>query len=57
MSKDHVNVETHYWYDHVSGITKDERLTAEEMDSLRNQATAYEYLCHLEEAKRFVYVV
>nr|XP_039271363.1 ras GTPase-activating-like protein IQGAP1 isoform X2 [Styela clava] len=36
------------------GITKDERLTAEEMDSLRNQATAYEYLCHLEEAKRWI---
>lgn len=30
-----------------------ERLTAEEMDERRQQNMAYEYLCHLEEAKRF----
>uniref|UniRef100_H2Z716 Ras GTPase-activating-like protein IQGAP1 n=1 Tax=Ciona savignyi TaxID=51511 RepID=H2Z716_CIOSA len=35
-------------------ITKDDRLSAEEMDSLRDQATAYEYLCHLEEAKQWM---
>lgn len=29
-----------------------ERLTAEEMDEQRQQNMAYEYLCHLEEAKR-----
>ncbi|CDQ61442.1 unnamed protein product [Oncorhynchus mykiss] len=29
-----------------------ERLTAEEMDERRQQNMAYEYLCHLEEAKR-----
>ena len=28
------------------------RLTAEEMDERRQQNMAYEYLCHLEEAKR-----
>ncbi|KAG7271754.1 hypothetical protein CRUP_032657, partial [Coryphaenoides rupestris] len=28
-----------------------ERLTAEEMDERRQQNMAYEYLCHLEEAK------
>jgi len=27
------------------------RLTAEEMDEKRKQNIAYEYLCHLEEAK------
>nr|XP_018671818.1 IQ motif containing GTPase activating protein homologue isoform X1 [Ciona intestinalis] len=36
------------------GITKDDRLSAEEMDSLRDQATAYEYLCHLEESKQWM---
>nr|CAB3256707.1 IQ motif containing GTPase activating protein homolog [Phallusia mammillata] len=36
------------------GITKDDRLSAEEMDNLRDQATAYEYLCHLEEAKQWM---
>lgn len=30
-----------------------ERLTAEEMDERRQQNMAYEYLCHLEEAKRW----
>lgn len=31
----------------------DERLSAEEMDERRRQNVAYEYLCHLEEAKRY----
>ena len=35
-----------------SGIGADDRLSAEEMDNMRDQATAYEYLCHLEEAKQ-----
>lgn len=30
---------------------EDERLSAEEMDEKRKQNMAYEYLCHLEEAK------
>lgn len=38
----------------LTEITEDERLTADEMDSKRSQAMAYEYLCHLEEAKQFV---
>uniref|UniRef100_A0A8C5I923 IQ motif containing GTPase activating protein 2 n=1 Tax=Gouania willdenowi TaxID=441366 RepID=A0A8C5I923_GOUWI len=32
----------------------DERLSAEEMDERRYQNIAYEYLCHLEEAKRWM---
>ncbi|RMC16443.1 hypothetical protein DUI87_06773 [Hirundo rustica rustica] len=32
-------------------IVDDERLSAEEMDERRRQNIAYEYLCHLEEAK------
>ncbi|KFO79175.1 Ras GTPase-activating-like IQGAP3, partial [Cuculus canorus] len=32
----------------------DERLTAEEMDAQRKQNVAYQYLCHLEEAKRWM---
>uniref|UniRef100_A0A671TP20 IQ motif containing GTPase activating protein 2 n=1 Tax=Sparus aurata TaxID=8175 RepID=A0A671TP20_SPAAU len=32
----------------------DERLSAEEMDERRRQNIAYEYLCHLEEAKRWM---
>uniref|UniRef100_A0AAY4BEK0 IQ motif containing GTPase activating protein 2 n=1 Tax=Denticeps clupeoides TaxID=299321 RepID=A0AAY4BEK0_9TELE len=35
-------------------IVDDERLTAEEMDERRRQNIAYEYLCHLEEAKRWM---
>ncbi|XP_051644097.1 ras GTPase-activating-like protein IQGAP2 isoform X8 [Manacus candei] len=35
-------------------IVDDERLSAEEMDERRRQNIAYEYLCHLEEAKRGV---
>ncbi|XP_065516178.1 ras GTPase-activating-like protein IQGAP3 [Lathamus discolor] len=31
-----------------------ERLTAEEMDEKRRQSIAYQYLCHLEEAKRWL---
>nr|XP_033779754.1 ras GTPase-activating-like protein IQGAP3 isoform X2 [Geotrypetes seraphini] len=33
---------------------KDERLTADEMDAQRRQNVAYQYLCHLEEAKRWL---
>ncbi|XP_029657707.1 ras GTPase-activating-like protein IQGAP1 isoform X1 [Octopus sinensis] len=32
----------------------DERLSAEEMDEKRKQNMAYEYLCHLEEAKKWM---
>ncbi|KAJ8005733.1 hypothetical protein DPEC_G00120970 [Dallia pectoralis] len=35
-------------------IQDDERLSAEEMDERRQQNIAYEYLCHLEEAKRWM---
>ncbi|XP_062874278.1 ras GTPase-activating-like protein IQGAP2 [Trichomycterus rosablanca] len=35
-------------------IVDDERLTAEEMDERRRQNIAYEYLCHLEEAKQWI---
>uniref|UniRef100_A0A8C6BK76 IQ motif containing GTPase activating protein 3 n=1 Tax=Monodon monoceros TaxID=40151 RepID=A0A8C6BK76_MONMO len=34
--------------------SSDERLTAEEMDEQRRQNVAYEYLCRLEEAKRWM---
>ncbi|XP_069736817.1 ras GTPase-activating-like protein IQGAP2 isoform X2 [Phaenicophaeus curvirostris] len=37
-------------------IMDDERLSAEEMDERRRQNIAYEYLCHLEEAKRWMEV-
>jgi len=33
---------------------EDPRLTAEEMDIQRQENIAYEYLCHLEEAKVYV---
>lgn len=36
----------------VKAIVDDERLSAEQMDERRRQNIAYEYLCHLEEAKR-----
>ncbi|KAK6188369.1 hypothetical protein SNE40_004554 [Patella caerulea] len=44
---------------HVGGAAKyrtidDERLTADEMDELRKSNIAYEYLCHLEEAKIWI---
>lgn len=35
-------------------IVDDERLSAEEMDERRHQNIAYEYLCHLEEAKQWI---
>uniref|UniRef100_A0A8C5I8W0 IQ motif containing GTPase activating protein 2 n=1 Tax=Gouania willdenowi TaxID=441366 RepID=A0A8C5I8W0_GOUWI len=38
----------------LSSIQDDERLSAEEMDERRYQNIAYEYLCHLEEAKRWM---
>jgi len=37
----------------VSGV-EDPRLTADEMDVQRQENIAYEYLCHLEEAKVYV---
>uniref|UniRef100_A0A8C3UFF8 IQ motif containing GTPase activating protein 2 n=1 Tax=Catharus ustulatus TaxID=91951 RepID=A0A8C3UFF8_CATUS len=39
-----------------NSIVDDERLSAEEMDERRRQNIAYEYLCHLEEAKRWMEV-
>ncbi|XP_053909799.1 ras GTPase-activating-like protein IQGAP2 isoform X4 [Cuculus canorus] len=39
---------------HYGSIMDDERLSAEEMDERRRQNIAYEYLCHLEEAKRWM---
>uniref|UniRef100_A0A8C2VJP8 IQ motif containing GTPase activating protein 2 n=1 Tax=Chinchilla lanigera TaxID=34839 RepID=A0A8C2VJP8_CHILA len=39
-----------------ASIVDDERLSAEEMDERRRQNIAYEYLCHLEEAKRWMEV-
>uniref|UniRef100_A0AAQ5Z6Q3 IQ motif containing GTPase activating protein 2 n=1 Tax=Amphiprion ocellaris TaxID=80972 RepID=A0AAQ5Z6Q3_AMPOC len=40
----------------INGLSylDDERLSAEEMDERRRQNIAYEYLCHLEEAKRWI---
>uniref|UniRef100_A0A674EPG9 IQ motif containing GTPase activating protein 2 n=1 Tax=Salmo trutta TaxID=8032 RepID=A0A674EPG9_SALTR len=35
-------------------IQDDERISAEEMDERRRQNIAYEYLCHLEEAKQWM---
>ncbi|XP_054038952.1 ras GTPase-activating-like protein IQGAP3 isoform X1 [Rissa tridactyla] len=37
-----------------TGPGRYERLTAEEMDERRRQNVAYQYLCHLEEAKRWM---
>ncbi|KAM8986460.1 ras GTPase-activating-like protein IQGAP3 isoform 2-T2 [Ara ararauna] len=37
-----------------AGSLRCERLTAEEMDEKRRQNIAYQYLCHLEEAKRWL---
>uniref|UniRef100_A0A4W4EN79 IQ motif containing GTPase activating protein 2 n=1 Tax=Electrophorus electricus TaxID=8005 RepID=A0A4W4EN79_ELEEL len=42
------------WYAKNNSIVDDERLSAEEMDERRRQNLAYEYLCHLEEAKRWM---
>ncbi|NWY27048.1 IQGA1 protein, partial [Pheucticus melanocephalus] len=39
---------------HYGYVLDNERLTAEEMDERRRQNVAYEYLCHLEEAKRWM---
>ncbi len=39
-----------------TAIVDDARLSAEEMDERRRQNIAYEYLCHLEEAKQWVKV-
>jgi len=38
-----------------SGL-EDPRVSAEEMDERRKENIAYEYLCHLEEAKVFVFL-
>ncbi|XP_068882472.1 ras GTPase-activating-like protein IQGAP1 isoform X2 [Aphelocoma coerulescens] len=38
----------------LRAVLDNERLTAEEMDERRRQNVAYEYLCHLEEAKRWM---
>uniref|UniRef100_A0A8C9ERX8 IQ motif containing GTPase activating protein 1 n=1 Tax=Pavo cristatus TaxID=9049 RepID=A0A8C9ERX8_PAVCR len=38
----------------LCSVLDNERLTAEEMDERRRQNVAYEYLCHLEEAKRWM---
>uniref|UniRef100_A0A671R1J3 Ras GTPase-activating-like protein IQGAP1 n=1 Tax=Sinocyclocheilus anshuiensis TaxID=1608454 RepID=A0A671R1J3_9TELE len=40
--------------DDSDAIVDDERLSAEEMDERRRQNIAYEYLCHLEEAKQWM---
>ncbi|KAM9623057.1 ras GTPase-activating-like protein IQGAP3 [Morphnus guianensis] len=37
-----------------AGLVRHERLTADEMDEQRRQNVAYQYLCHLEEAKRWM---
>uniref|UniRef100_A0A674I5G6 IQ motif containing GTPase activating protein 1 n=1 Tax=Terrapene triunguis TaxID=2587831 RepID=A0A674I5G6_9SAUR len=37
-----------------AAVLDNERMTAEEMDERRHQNVAYEYLCHLEEAKRWM---
>ncbi|XP_042640877.1 ras GTPase-activating-like protein IQGAP3 [Tyto alba] len=37
-----------------AGSVRCERLTADEMDERRRQNVAYQYLCHLEEAKRWM---
>ncbi|XP_039348699.1 ras GTPase-activating-like protein IQGAP1 isoform X2 [Mauremys reevesii] len=39
---------------HYGSVLDNERMTAEEMDERRHQNVAYEYLCHLEEAKRWM---
>uniref|UniRef100_A0A673BXX8 IQ motif containing GTPase activating protein 1 n=1 Tax=Sphaeramia orbicularis TaxID=375764 RepID=A0A673BXX8_9TELE len=43
--------ESDFFFTVLDGV---ERLTAEEMDERRQQNMAYEYLCHLEEAKRWM---
>uniref|UniRef100_UPI00358EC297 ras GTPase-activating-like protein IQGAP1 n=1 Tax=Myxine glutinosa TaxID=7769 RepID=UPI00358EC297 len=41
---------------YYGSIRDDERLTAEQMDMRRKQNVAYEYLCHLQEAKQWIEV-
>ena len=41
----------HIYIPHYISALEDERLTADEMDEQRKRNIAYEYLCHLEEAK------
>uniref|UniRef100_A0A8C0FU40 IQ motif containing GTPase activating protein 2 n=1 Tax=Bubo bubo TaxID=30461 RepID=A0A8C0FU40_BUBBB len=43
-------------FEPAHAIVDDKRLSAEEMDERRRQNIAYEYLCHLEEAKRWMEV-
>lgn len=40
---------------YATGID-DPRLSADEMDERRKENVAYEYLCHLEEAKVYVFI-
>lgn len=42
------------YFDTIIILEKDVRKTAEEMDEIRQRTLAYEYLCHLEEAKKYV---
>ena len=42
-----------WWPVWLTGID-DPRQTADEMDAQRQENIAYEYLCHLEEAKTYV---
>uniref|UniRef100_A0A673H723 Ras GTPase-activating-like protein IQGAP1 n=1 Tax=Sinocyclocheilus rhinocerous TaxID=307959 RepID=A0A673H723_9TELE len=49
-----VNRQLNLLIDVSSTIVDDERLSAEEMDERRRQNIAYEYLCHLEEAKQWI---
>uniref|UniRef100_A0A8V5H4W7 Uncharacterized protein n=1 Tax=Melopsittacus undulatus TaxID=13146 RepID=A0A8V5H4W7_MELUD len=44
----------HVFVEGILTVLDNERLTAEEMDERRRQNVAYEYLCHLEEAKRWM---
>ncbi|XP_066052476.1 ras GTPase-activating-like protein IQGAP1 isoform X2 [Chamaea fasciata] len=53
----HANASLSSWFKNFSlspAVLDNERLTAEEMDERRRQNVAYEYLCHLEEAKRWM---
>uniref|UniRef100_A0A673H9P3 Ras GTPase-activating-like protein IQGAP1 n=1 Tax=Sinocyclocheilus rhinocerous TaxID=307959 RepID=A0A673H9P3_9TELE len=52
----HYRIESHLLEQRPAwdSIVDDERLSAEEMDERRRQNIAYEYLCHLEEAKQWI---
>uniref|UniRef100_A0A673NPK7 Ras GTPase-activating-like protein IQGAP1 n=1 Tax=Sinocyclocheilus rhinocerous TaxID=307959 RepID=A0A673NPK7_9TELE len=52
----HYRIESHLLEQRPAwdSIVDDERLSAEEMDERRMQNIAYEYLCHLEEAKQWM---